>query len=193
MQLVLGSSSPYRKALLEKLGLPFECYSPDIDESARAGESPMELVERLAIEKAHETARHFPDALVIGSDQVAVLDDKIVTKPRDHEDAVRQLLEASGSEVNLYTGLCLFNAGNGDIQHSVESYSVVFRELSQTQIERYLEKDQPYNCAGSLKSETLGIAMLSKLKGDDPNTLIGLPLIRLVDMLLAEGIDPVLA
>ena len=193
MQLILGSSSPYRKALLEKLGLPFDCYAPDIDESSRPGETPLELVERLAIEKARETARHFPEALVIGSDQVAVLDDRIVTKPRDHDDAVRQLLEASGREVALYTGLCLLNARSGHIQHGVESYSVVFRELNPAQIERYLEKDQPYNCAGSLKSETLGIAMLSELRGNDPNTLIGLPLIRLVDMLLAEGIDPVLA
>lgn len=193
MQLVLGSSSPYRKALLDKLGLPFTCFSPDIDESDQPGETPRELVQRLAVEKARETARHFPEALVIGSDQVAVLDGRIVTKPRDHQDAVRQLQEASGREVSLYTGLCLLNAHTGKLQQAVESYSVVFRRLSTAQIERYLEKDQPYNCAGSLKSETLGIAMLRELKGADPNTLIGLPLIRLVDMLLAEGIDPVLA
>ena len=193
MQLILGSSSPYRKNLLEKLGLAFKCYSPDIDESSHPGESPLELVERLAIEKARETARYFQDALVIGSDQVAVLDDKIVTKPRNHDDAVKQLLDASGREVVLYTGLCLLNARSGHIQHGVESYSVVFRELNRARIERYLEKDQPYNCAGSLKSETLGIAMLRELRGKDPNTLIGLPRIRLVDMLLAEGIDPVLA
>lgn len=192
MQLILGSSSPYRKALLEKLGLPFECYSPDINESELPGESPVELVERLAIEKARETAKHFPEALIIGADQVAVLNDRMVTKPLDHQDAVRQLQEASGREVRLFTGLCLFNALNSHLQHGVESYSVVFRDLNDAQIERYLEKDQPYNCAGSLKSETLGIAMLRELKGNDPNTLIGLPLIRLVDMLRAEGIDPVL-
>ncbi len=191
MQLILGSSSPYRKALLEKLALPFECFSPDIDESHAPGESPIQLVERLAIDKARETAVMYPEALIIGSDQVAVLDGKIIGKPADHASAIKQLEEASGREVNLYTGLCLYNAGTGTIQHSVESYSVVFRELNHQQIERYLEKDQPYNCAGSLKSETLGIAMLRKLEGEDPNTLIGLPLIRLVDMLLVEGIDPI--
>ncbi len=193
MQLILGSSSPYRKALLEKLGLPFECFSPDIDESDNPGESPEQLVERLAIEKARKTGITYPGALIIGSDQVAVLDNKIIGKPANHQDAVNQLKEASGREVHLYTGLCLYNANTGTIQHSVESYSVVFRQLNENQIEQYLNKDQPYNCAGSLKSETLGIAMLSKLEGEDPNTLIGLPLIRLVDMLLAEGIDPVLA
>ncbi len=193
MQLILGSSSPYRKALLEKLGLPFECFSPDINESEKPGESPEQLVERLAIEKARETGKTYPGALIIGSDQVAVLDNKIIGKPANHQDAVNQLKEASGKKVHLYTGLCLFNANTGTIQHSVESYSVVFRQLNENQIEQYLNKDQPYNCAGSLKSETLGIAMLSKLEGEDPNTLIGLPLIRLVDMLLAEGIDPILA
>jgi len=192
MQLVLGSSSPYRKALLEKLGLPFECFSPDIDESGKPGESPRQLVERLAIGKARETGKACPEALIIGSDQVAVLEGKIIGKPVNHEDAVNQLREASGKAVNLYTGLCLYNANTGNIQHSVESYSVIFRNLNEAQIEQYLKKDQPYNCAGSLKSETLGIAMLSKLEGEDPNTLIGLPLIRLVDMLLEEGIDPIL-
>ena len=192
MQLILGSSSPYRKALLEKLGLPFECFSPEIDELAEPGEPPRQLVERLAIEKARETGKAYPEALIIGSDQVAVLDDKIIGKPASHEDAVNQLKEASGREVHLYTGLCLYNANTGYIQHSVEPYSVLFRDLNEAQIEHYLKKDQPYNCAGSLKSETLGIAMLRKLEGEDPNTLIGLPLIRLVDMLLEEGIDPIL-
>ncbi len=192
MQLILGSSSPYRKALLEKLGLPFECFTPDIDESRHPDESPLELVERLAIAKARETAKTWPGALIIGSDQVAVLDEKIIGKPANHDQAVLQLKEASGREVNLFTGLCLYNAATGTIQRSVESYSVVFRDLSDKQIEAYLEKDQPYNCAGSLKSETLGIAMLNRLEGEDPNTLIGLPLIRLVDMLLNEGIDPIL-
>jgi septum formation protein len=192
MQLILGSSSPYRKALLEKLGLPFICFSPDIDESHQAGETPIALVERLAIEKARETAKAHPDALIIGSDQVAVLDDNIIGKPHNHEQAVAQLQAASGREVHLYTGLCLYNADTKTFQHSVESYSVVFRDLSDKHIESYLKKDQPYNCAGSLKAERLGIAMLSKLQGNDPNTLIGLPLIRLVDMLLSEGVDPIL-
>jgi MAF protein len=130
--------------------------------------------------------------LIIGSDQVAVLENKIIGKPKNHAEAIIQLREASGKEVKLYTGLCLYNTRTNSIQHSVESYSVVFRELSETRIERYLKKDRPYDCAGSLKSETLGIAMLSKLEGEDPNTLIGLPLIRLVDMLLKEGVDPVM-
>jgi septum formation protein len=193
MQLILGSSSPYRKALLEKLGLPFQCYSPDIDESRRPNESPVELVERLAIAKARETAKTHIDALIIGSDQVAVLDGDIVGKPGNHEIATRQLKQASGREVVLYTGLCLYNAETKTIQHSVETYAVVFRKISDEQIESYLLKDQPYNCAGSLKAETLGIAMLSKLEGEDPNTLTGLPLIRLVDMLQREGIDPIMA
>ncbi len=193
MQLILGSSSPYRKALLEKLGLKFECLSPDIDESAKPGETPIELVERLSIAKAREIGKVRPEALIIGSDQVAVLDQKIIGKPADHEAAVAQLLESSGREVHLYSGLCLYNSASGGIQHCVEPYSVVFRHINRQQIEQYLLKDQPYNCAGSLKSETLGIALLSKLQGDDPNALIGLPLIRLVDMLLNEGIDPVLA
>lgn len=192
MQLILGSSSPYRKALLEKLGMPFSCQSPDIDETEQTGERPNELVERLAIAKAKKIAEHNQNALIIGSDQVAVLDDKIIGKPADHPAAVEQLLKASGREVHLYSGLCLYNSATGRFQHCVEPYSVVFRTLTLEQIEQYLRKDQPYQCAGSLKSETLGIALLSKLQGDDPNALIGLPLIRLVDMLLNEGIDPVL-
>jgi len=193
MPLILGSSSPYRKALLEKLGIAFECLSPEIDESALPGETPVELVERLSIAKAKEVAKSHPNALIIGSDQVAVLDDEIIGKPVNHQAAVKQLKQASGREVHLYSGLCLYNSGNGKLQYCVEPYSVVFRNLSLEQIELYLKKDQPYQCAGSLKSETLGIAMLSKLQGDDPNALIGLPLIRLVDMLLNEGIDPITA
>jgi len=191
--LILGSSSPYRKTLLEKLGIDFECHSPEVDESTLPGETPVELVERLSITKAKEVAKTFPNALIIGSDQVAVLDNEIIGKPADHAAAVAQLQQASGREVHLYSGLCLFNSDSGNLQHCVEPYSVVFRSLRREQIEQYLKKDQPYNCAGSLKSETLGIAMLSKLQGDDPNALIGLPLIRLVDMLLNEGIDPITA
>jgi septum formation protein len=143
IQLILGSSSPYRKALLEKLGIPFECFSPGIDESRKQHESPAELVERLAIEKAWETARAYPKALIIGSDQVAVLDEIIIGKPVNHNDAVTQLKAASGREVHLYTGLCLYNADTGNIQHSVESYSVVFRNLNEVQIEQYLKKTSP--------------------------------------------------
>ncbi len=193
MQIILASSSEYRKALLSRLGLPFECISHDIDETAKPGESPQALVERLAIGKAKAIGQEHHPALIIGSDQVAVLDGKIIGKPEDHQAAVEQLKEASGNEVNLYTGLCLFNTETGVTQHCVEPYSVVFRRVNDEQIEQYLRKDQPYNCAGSLKSESLGIAMLSKLQGDDPNTLVGLPLIRLVDMLVNERFDPLTA
>ncbi len=193
MDVLLASSSPYRKALLARLGIPFECASPEIDETAKPNETPFDLVERLAIDKAHTGGSMVSEpTLVIGSDQVAVLDKLIVGKPKDHSDAVKQLQAASGREVTLYTGLCLYNTESNNIQHCVETYRVVFRNLKDDQIEQYLLKDQPYNCAGSLKAESLGIAMLSKLQGDDPNTLIGLPLIKLVDMLLIEGLDPIL-
>lgn len=189
--LVLGSSSPHRKELLARLGLEFDTHSPDIDESPKVGETPQDLVERLSINKAKASSVAYPNALIIGSDQVAVLEGQIVGKPKDHQDAIRQLSDASGKQVNLYTGLCLYNAASGSIQHSVETYQVKFRKLALDQIEHYLETDKPYGCAGSLKSESLGIALLESLKGNDPNTLIGLPLIRLTDMLIKEGIAPV--
>jgi septum formation protein len=189
LSLVLASSSPFRKELLSRLGLPFETYSPDIDETALANETPQQLVERLAISKAKAVLQQFPTSLIIGSDQVSVLDGHIVGKPKDHQDAVKQLTEASGKEVKLYTGLCLFNAVTGNIQHAVETYKVQFRELHAKQIERYLQRDQPYGCAGSLKAESLGISLLKSLEGNDPNTLIGLPLIRLTDMLLEEQVQ----
>ncbi len=189
--LVLASSSPYRKELLSRLGLPFETHSPDIDESASKQETPQQLVQRLAVNKAKAVESTYPHALIIGSDQVAVLEGEIVGKPTDHHGAVRQLSDASGKQVNLYTGLCLYNARSGTVQHAVETYSVQFRKLTLDQIERYLERDKPYDCAGSLKSESLGIALLQSLEGNDPNTLIGLPLIRLTDMLLKEGVSPV--
>lgn len=189
LQLILASSSPYRKELLSRLEIPFECISPDIDESARENETPQQLVERLAIEKAKAIASNNPNALVIGSDQVAVHDNEIVGKPRDHDHAVEQLRQASGQTITLYTGLALINSASGNIQSEVVPYSVVFRELSDETIENYLHKEQPYNCAGSLKSEGLGIALLERFIGDDPSTLIGLPLIRLVRMLDNEGIQ----
>ncbi|MBE9515460.1 MAG: septum formation inhibitor Maf [Proteobacteria bacterium] len=187
LTLILASSSPFRKQLLSRLELPFECVSPDIDESAKDDETPQQLVERLSIEKAQAVANKHPNALVIGSDQVAVHGDKIVGKPRDHEHAVEQLREASGQTITLYTGLALINSSNGHIQSEVVPYSVVFRKLTNETIESYLKKEQPYNCAGSLKSEGLGIALLERFVGDDPSTLIGLPLIRLVKMLQREN------
>jgi len=188
LRLVLASSSPYRRELLERLRLPFEVDAPDIDESQRPGEAPREYVERLAVEKARAVAARQPGALVIGSDQAAVHDGAIVGKPADHDDAVDQLMHASGNTITLYTGLALVNA-DGGVQSDVVPYTVHFRELDRAAVERYLEREQPYGCAGSVRAEGLGIALLRRFEGDDPNALIGLPLIRLVDMLHAEGID----
>jgi len=188
LNLVLASSSPYRKALLERLEIPFEVDTPDVDESPRAGEAPQDYVRRLAVDKARAVAARHPHALVIGSDQAAVHGGRIVGKPADHDDAVRQLLEASGHSVTLYTALALVNADTGGVQSDVVPFTVHFRELTREVVERYLEREQPYGCAGSLRAEGLGIALLKRFEGDDPNALIGLPLIRLVDMLRDEGL-----
>lgn len=187
--IILASSSPYRRELLARLGLPFTVQSPDVDESPRPGETPQALVERLAIAKAQAVAAQAGNALVIGSDQVAVQAGGIVGKPGDHATAVRQLRAASGSRVTLYTGLALVNAATGAVHSEVVPFATVFRPLSEVQIENYLRKEQPYNCAGSLKSEGLGIALLERFEGDDPSALIGLPLIRLVRMLEREGVS----
>ncbi len=188
MKLILASSSPYRRELLERLQIPFEVIAPEVDETPRPGEAPEKLVERLAIEKAQKIARQHAGTLVIGSDQVAVYNGTIVGKPHSHDKAVAQLREAAGRTVVLYTGLALVNAGTGRVQCEVIPYRVTFRKLTDAQIESYLHKEQPYSCAGSVKSEGLGIALLEKFEGEDPNTLIGLPLIRLVRMLENEGI-----
>ena len=188
MKLILASSSPYRRELLERLKIPFEAIAPEVDESARSGETPQQLVQRLAIEKARKIAEQRSGALVIGSDQVAVYDGHIVGKPHSHDKAVQQLRSASGKTVTLYTGLALVNADTRRVQCEVIPYRVAFRVLNEAQIESYLRREQPYSCAGSVKSEGLGIALLEKFEGDDPNTLIGLPLIRLVRMLENEGI-----
>jgi len=187
MKLVLASSSPYRRELLARLRIPFEVVLPEVDETPRAGETPQALVERLAIEKAQAVAASVADALVIGSDQVAVYNGSIVGKPHGHERAVEQLRMASGRTVTLYTGLALVNTATGHVQCEVIPYRVTFRALTDELIESYLRKEKPYSCAGSVKSEGLGIALLERFEGDDPNTLIGLPLIRLVRMLEAEG------
>ena len=186
-RLVLASSSPFRKMLLERLKVPFEVANPDIDESPIAGESPIELVKRLAIEKAKAVASVYTNSLIIGSDQVAVHDDTIVGKPLTHDRAVSQLREASGKEIRLYTGLCLINTATRSVQSDVVPYTVHFKTLSEEVIEAYLRKEKPYNCAGSVRAEGLGVALLSRFEGDDPNALIGLPLIRLVTMLEKEG------
>ncbi len=188
MRIVLASSSPFRRAILEKLGLPFDTLSSETDETRLDGESPEQLVQRLAAAKAKAAAERCDDALIIGSDQVAVIEDEILGKPGSHERAVSQLKKASGKTVRFFTGLCLLNAATGNCQVEVVPFDVVFRKLSDTQIENYLKKEKPYNCAGSFKSEALGICLFEKLQGDDPNTLMGLPLIRLVRMLEQEGV-----
>ncbi len=182
-RLVLGSSSPFRKALLEKLDLSFDCDSPDIDETPLKNESPKDMVVRLAKLKAQAIAVRHPQSIIIASDQCATLDGNIIGKPGDHAGAVEQLTNASGRAVTFYTSLCVYNAGTNQFEECIEPFYVYFRELSQEQIENYLNKEQPYNCAGSFKSEGLGISLFERLEGNDPNTLIGLPLIQLIKML----------
>ena len=186
-RLVLASSSPFRRELLARLMIPFEVVVPDVDETPRPAESPPVLVERLAIAKAQAVAAKHPQSLVIGSDQVAVHDGEIVGKPHTHERAVAQLQAASGKTVMLYTGLALVNSKTGRVQSEVVPFRVLFRPLTLDQIENYLRKEQPYHCAGSVKSEGLGVALLERFEGEDPATLIGLPLIRLIRMLEQEG------
>ena len=188
-QLILGSSSPFRAEILAKLGLPFITASPDIDERRFAGEKPEDLVQRLSEQKAKKIAECYPDALIIGSDQVAVLDGEVLGKPGNHDNAMKQLMAASGKTVHFLTGLALLNSKTGVIKSLVEPFEVSFKHLSTEQIDFYLQQEQPYQCAGSFKSEGLGISLFSKLNGDDPNSLIGLPLIRLISLLLAEGVD----
>ena len=187
--LVLASTSPFRKAILEKLHLPFEISAPKVDESPLSNETPRQLVERLACAKALKVAAAYPNALVIGSDQVAVIAGHIQGKPGTHEKAVVQLHQASGKTVTFLTGLCLYNSATGQSQSEVVPFKVVFRVLSGQQIENYLRAEMPYNCAGSFKSEGMGIALFERLEGEDPNTLMGLPLIRLIRMLEKEGVD----
>ncbi len=187
--LVLASSSPYRAQLLKKLGLPFIQASPDIDESPLMGEPPEELVVRLATEKAQALASQHPNHLIIGSDQVACFNGQILGKPGGHQRAKEQLSAFSGHKVEFCTGLCVFNSQSKKTQTSLVRYWVHFRTLQDAQIDTYLKKEQPYDCAGSFKSEGLGIALFAAMEGDDPNSLIGLPLIELNTLLLNEQVD----
>ncbi|MCW8900206.1 MAG: Maf-like protein [Gammaproteobacteria bacterium] len=187
MKLILASTSPFRKAILDKLGIDFDIASPDVDETALKNETPQQLVERLSIAKAKAVADKNESALVIGSDQVSVINNEIIGKPHTHENAIKQLQNASGKTVTFYTGLCLYNSSTDEYQSEVVPFNVVFRQLNDQQIESYLKKETPYNCAGSFKSEALGIVLFEKLEGEDPNTLMGLPLIRLVKMLEKEN------
>lgn len=186
--LVLASSSPYRRALLERLGLAFDCAAPDIDESPRADETAEQLTRRLALNKAQALADRFTDHLIIGSDQVLLLDGQPVSKPGNHTAARQQLRRCSGRTVEFTTSLCLLNSRTGAYQLASEPFHVSFRELDEDSIERYLLREQPYDCAGSFKMEGLGITLFRALRGDDPNSLIGLPLIRLCEMLRQEGV-----
>ena len=186
---VLGSSSPFRKQLLSKLIDEFETCSPDIDETPFSGETPEQLVLRLALQKAEAVARQHPEALIITSDQVSVLNGSINGKPGNYDNAFRQLRQSSGNTVIFYTSLCLYDATRNEYQRDLEPFHVHFRQLTDQQIDRYLRKEAPFNCAGSFKSEGSGIALFRELQGRDPNTLIGLPLIRLVEMFATIGIE----
>ncbi|MGQ7958797.1 Maf family protein [Pseudomonas sp. SP16.1] len=188
--LLLASSSPYRRELLARLQLAFSWQSPSIDESQRAGEAPTALVERLAAEKARALSRDNPDHLIIGSDQVAVLESgQILGKPHDLERAQAQLRAASGSSVTFLTGLALLNTATDHCQVDCVPFTVHFRQLDDERILRYLQREQPFDCAGSFKSEGLGVSLFRSTEGEDATSLIGLPLIRLVDMLLNEGVE----
>lgn len=183
MLLVLASTSPFRQSLLQRLGVPFETFSPNVDESAQPNEKPEDLVQRLAILKAQAAQSSYPNALIIGSDQVAVVENKILGKPLTHHKAVEQLTFLSGKKVVFQTGLCVFNSQTKESLVELIPFTVKFRELELKQIENYLHKEPAYNCAGSFKSEGLGISLVEYMDGTDPNALIGLPLIRLIHML----------
>ena len=187
MKLVLASSSPFRKALLEKLQLDFECDSPDVDETPGRLESIEDMVKRLSESKAQALAKSHPDSLIIGSDQSASLNAQVLHKPGDFDTAFEQLKAASGETITFYTGLCLLNTRTLHIETICEPYVVKFRELNDSEIENYLNREKPFNCAGSFKSEALGISLFESMRGDDPNTLIGLPLIQLCRMLKDQG------
>ena len=187
--IILASTSPYRRELLARLGLPFTVANPQTDETPLPGETPENLALRLAEAKARAVAGEFPDALIIGSDQVATVDSKIYGKPGNHARAVEQLRELSGKTVNFFTGLCLYNARTGQAEVRGVPTLVGFRQLSDSEIENYLQREPAYNCAGSAKSEGLGIALLSSMQGDDPNALVGLPLIALCNLLRNQGVS----
>ncbi len=193
MSLILASSSPFRKAILEKLGVTFVTASPDVDEARHDGETPYNLVLRLAAAKAKKVAK-LHSGLIIASDQVATFGlgtdkaDEILTKPLTHENAFKQLKQSSGRTVIFLTSIVLLNTKTNNLQNHVEFFQVFFKTLSDNQIRSYLEKENVLNCAGSFKSEGLGVELFSCMKGDDPNSLIGLPTIKLVDMLAKENV-----
>lgn len=186
LPLVLASTSPFRKELLQRLGISFETAVPDVDETPLAGETPDALVRRLSEAKARAVGQSC-QGLIIGSDQVATTGNDLLGKPGTHARAVEQLRGLSGRLVTFHTGLCLLNSTSGETQVDAIPFKVQFRQLDEAQIERYLQADQPYNCAGSFKSEGLGITLFERMEGDDPSALIGLPLICLTTMLARAG------
>ena len=187
--LILASSSPYRRALLARLGLTFDCHSPDIDEAPLPGETGEALALRLAEQKAAAVASHYQAGLVIGSDQVCVNGDKLLGKPGTIEKAREQLLAAAGKRVSFYTGLCLHDIATGRTASLVEPFHVHFRPLNPAQVDRYLEKEPALDCAGAFKCEGLGISLFERMDGRDPNSLVGLPLIALVELLAEFGVE----
>ena len=188
--IVLASSSPYRHALLSRLNLPFQSISPEIYETPLNNESPDALVSRLAYEKAFAIAKNIDNTVVIGSDQVATINNQILTKPGNMENATTQLLACSGNNVTFYTSLCVVDTQKNNHHQIVDTFTVGFRDLSIQQIKRYLEIEQPFDCAGSFKAEGMGITLFTHLSGRDPNSLIGLPLIQLTTILQELGLDP---
>jgi septum formation protein len=186
--IILASSSVYRRELLQKLQIQFSCVSPKVDETPLGNEKPHQTALRLSQEKAKKVADEYPHALVIGCDQVATLDNIPLGKPLNHQNAIKQLQLMRGREVTFYSALCLLNATTGNMQTEVVPTLVKFRQYSDQEIENYLAKDQPYQCAGSAKSEGLGIVLIERMIGEDPNALIGLPLIKLVTMLTNEKV-----
>jgi len=191
MKIILASSSAYRQSILEKLHIPFSCVAPNIDESSVATESISDQVARLAKDKALSIASQeaYKNSYVIGSDQLASFKGQALGKPGDFATAKQQLLMFSGQTVRFYTGLCLVHAANNELSHLVETFDVTFKTLTESQIATYLKIEQPYDCAGSFKCEGLGIALFASLNGRDPNTLIGLPLIALMELFNTMSVD----
>jgi len=189
-KLLLASSSVYRQTILQKLRIPFDCASPDIDETSQPNESPDAYVERLAREKAQTLAGHYPQHWIIGSDQAAVINGEICGKPLNRSNAIAQLQRSSGQKVQFVTGLCLLNAASRECYSLVEPFNVHFRQLSLNDIERYIDLEQPLHCAGSFMVEGLGINLFQRLEGRDENSLIGLPLIGLLELMRQAGLNP---
>jgi len=189
VELILASSSKYRKSLLQRLGLPFNCYSPDIDETPLQAELPADLTARLAMQKSGVICARFPSAVVIGSDQLAVFCGQLIGKPGTHEKAFRQLQSFSGQTVEFLTAVAVRCQDSGYSEHCIDSTRVKFRKLEDTEIERYLKKEKPFDCAGAFKAESLGITLFESIDSKDPTALTGLPLIKTAAMLRRAGLQ----